>query len=890
MTSEKFIKALKIFNYRCLQQCGYFILSIVMLFMTIDTTAQHQKTKEQQKLSSLLFHKQLLSKKGNGTFTLVATNMSKAKLFLKEIDAKILYEYTPSNIIVAEFAWQHLPKLIEQKEILFIDEKQAAKEELIFGFIDFGTNKVTTLHNLFPNLTGKNTTVCVKENKPDTTDIDFRGRFISTPFSSATVSGHASIMTTMIAGGGNTWNNTKGVAWQSNISSASFQNLLPEPNSFYTQNNISVQNHSYGTVNENFYGAEASAYDASVTANQTLVHIFSAGNSGTATPSTGIYATIPGFSNMTGNFKQSKNIITVGHIDSFYNVLAPSSKGPAFDGRIKPELVAFGEDGSSGAAAIVSGIALTLQQAYKEKNSNTLPPAALIKAVLLNSADDVGNPGIDFSSGFGSANAFKAMQTIQNNQYTNGTVSNGGTQNFTITVPNNIKQLKITICWTDVQAPPNSTKALINDLDLELFHAAGNTTWLPWVLSSFANKDSLQKLPVRKKDNVNNTEQITVENPVGGTYQIIVKGFAVPAGTQNFSIAWQMDTLNTFRWYHPGKDDHFINGQSNVIRWQSNYSAATGVLEYSVTNGINWQLISNTVNLQKGVFQFNPPDVYSKALLRMTIGANQFITDTFTISKRINTSVAFNCEDSFSIVWPRVSGINNYQVYKLGNQYLEPLFVTTDTALVLSKNSNQSLYYAVAPLLANKPAVRSYTINYNSQGVGCYISNLLADLNINNEAELQLSMGTILSVKSIRFEKQTASGFSLLEKKTTITDLQILSLDKNVRPGSNNYRVVVELQNGELIFSSIVTLYYIGTKPAVVYPNPVLLNGSLTILSKQEDQLMLQLMSADGRVVLQQKLVDFPQQVPLTGLAKGFYFYRLLKDGKKVQSGSFIIQ
>jgi hypothetical protein len=207
----------------------------------------------------------------------------------------------------------------------------------------------------------------------------------------------------------------------------------------------------------------------------------------------------------------------------------------------------------------------------------------------------------------------------------------------------------------------------------------------------------------------------------------------------------------------------------------------------------------------------------------------------------------------------------------------------------LSKNSNQSLFYAAAPLLANKPAVRSYTFNYTTQGVGCYVNSLLADLTINNEAELRLTMGTVIGVKSISFEKQAVNGFTLLEKKTALTSLQFLSTDKNLKPGSNQYRVVVELQNGKLIYSSVVTLYYIGTKPAVIYPNPVPRNGSLTILSKQEDQLTLQLISTDGRVLLQQLLTDFPQRVSLTELAKGMYYYRLLKADKKVQSGSIII-
>ena len=50
---------------------------------------------------------------------------------------------------------------------------------------------------------------------------------------------------------------------------------------------------------------------------------------------------------------------------------------------------------------------MSLQDAYK-KTYGTLPPSDLVKAVLINSADDAGNKGIDYSSGFGSVNAYKA--------------------------------------------------------------------------------------------------------------------------------------------------------------------------------------------------------------------------------------------------------------------------------------------------------------------------------------------------------------------------------------------------------------------------------------------------------------------------------------------------
>src|SRR5205814_3706357 len=230
-----------------------------------------------------------------------------------------------------------------------------------------------------------------------------------------------------------------------------------------------------------------------------LMHIFSAGNSGTQTSTSGSYANVAGFANITGSFKMAKNIITVGHIDSFGVVLPLSSRGPAYDGRVKPELVAFAQDGSSGAEAIVSGISLTLQQAYKEMHGS-IPSSALIKAVLLNTADDVGPKGIDFTSGYGAANAYKAMLEIINGQYLNGSVGNGGNDTYNLIVPPNTAQLRMTLAWNDPPALPNSPRALRNDLDLELSLPATSQLWLPWVLDHFPKSDSLQLLPVRRRD------------------------------------------------------------------------------------------------------------------------------------------------------------------------------------------------------------------------------------------------------------------------------------------------------------------------------------------------------------------------------------------------------
>ena len=394
--------------------------------------------------------------------------------------------------------------LLAQPGIIFIEKgNRTAKEEIQVGNLDLSVNKINLAHRNFPLINGDGITVSVKENKPDTTDIDLKGRFLSTNLSSSTVSSHASIMSTMISGGANSWHLGKGAAWGSTISSSSFAVLLPEPNSAYQQYNISVQNHSYGVGIESYYGADAAAYDASAITNGSLLHVFSSGNSGTSAAPTGTYSGLNGFANLTGSFKMAKNILTVGATDSFSVVAALSSRGPAQDGRVKPELVAFGEDGSSGAAALVSGTSLLLQHLYKQSNGS-LPPNSLLKAILVSSADDVGNAEVDYKNGFGSLNANNALKTLQASRFFTGTVSNSSTQSFTINVPPGIKNLKATLVWNDPPAAPNATKALINDLDLEVKEILSGQLWEPWVLNSFPHVDSLLQLAKRKRDTLNN--------------------------------------------------------------------------------------------------------------------------------------------------------------------------------------------------------------------------------------------------------------------------------------------------------------------------------------------------------------------------------------------------
>ncbi|TMI80999.1 MAG: T9SS type A sorting domain-containing protein [Bacteroidetes bacterium] len=855
------------------------LLALLILFTPYSIFSQ--PTESQLKKFSLPLQKKWKETSANeSSYFIIAVKDS--RVFKNEIAAepriKIVYEYPSANVLLLKAKWDEVIKtIVPNNEVLFVDEQRIPKEERAVSDLDLSTDKVNLLFSKYPQYNGNNLVVSVKENRPDIGDIDFHGRYLPTTLTSNIFSTHATDMATIIAGAGNTYYEGKGVAWGAKISSSSFVVLLPDPDAAYQQYNITVQNHSYGTSIENFYGADAAAYDASVVARPSLMHIFSAGNSGTQTSTSGPYANVPGFANITGSFKMAKNIITVGHMDSLGTVLAPSSRGPAYDGRVKPELVAYAEDGSSGAAAIVSGISLSLQQAYKDLQG-LLPSSALVKAILLNSADDVEAKGIDFISGYGAANAYKAVLELVNGQYFNGTITHGASDVYNLVVPPNTRRLKITLVWNDPPATANASKALMNDLDLELSLPTTNESWQPWVLNHFPKTDSLELLPLRKRDSLNNVEQVSVENPAVGNYEIRVKGYNVAMSPQTYSVAYQLDTLDKFTWFYPTRTDNIFNSRSNILRWESTYNISTGRLEYSTDNGNSWQLIDDAVVLANGYFKWTPPDNFTTAILKMNVASQNFVSDTFTISKRFDVFVGFNCPDSFMLFWNRISGVDSYQVYRLGEKYMEPLLTTVDTAVVLAKQTNTSLYYAIAPLLKNKTGVRSYAYNYTNQGVACYVRTILAQL-IVNSAKLDLELGTIYNVKSITWQKLTTNGYVPLQTINNISGLTFSYIDNTLTHGLNVYRVKIELMDGRVVNSETVTVYF-AQEPYIVYPNPVAQYQPVTLISNDPDIAQLEVFNTIGQKVLEKTLNDFSNTIATDRLSKGIYLLRIVKDNQ----------
>ncbi len=826
-------------------------------------------------------------------WTLSLTDTAAFRRFLieKNIECEILSSYTPANILVIEANPNVVfEKILPSEFVLFVDRaERAPREELAVSNFDLSANKVNLVHSIFPSLNGLGLTVSVKENDFDKNDIDFTGRIKNSASGSGAFATHASIMATIIAGGGNSFYTGKGAAWGAELITADFINLLPEPADYYKSLDVNVQNHSYGVGIENYYGNDAAAYDASVRQRPELVHVFSSGNRGNLADTLGIYKGLTGYANLTGSFKMAKNIITVGSMDSIGMVPLLSSKGPAHDGRLKPELVAYGLDGSSGAAAMVSGISLLLQQAYRDTHGGQLPPAALVKAILLNSADDVETPGIDFRSGYGRANAWRAVQTMLNGQFWTSQVSNEETQTLSIDIPANARNLKITLAWSDAPAAPNAAKALVNDLDLELVHTTTSQTWLPWVLNDFPQTDSLMQLPVRQADHLNNAEQITITNPSAGSYSIRVKGFELASATQEFAIAYQMDTLGRFAWAFPARGDNILADETALLRWESSLTNSTGQLEYSLDNGANWQLIADNIDLNNGFYRWTPPEIFATVQFRINTDNQFFISEEITISQPLKIEVGFNCPDSLLLFWNPEPSVQLYTLYSLESKYLAPIVTTSDTFVILNKAVYPSNYFTVAPVI--EPAqegVKSATINYNNRAVDCYLRAFLANL-VDETALLQLTLGTAYQVQSIAFERLTPTGFVEIIRLPVESQIEFQYADANLEAGINTYRARIDLENGASIYTELAEVYYQGDAGFFIFPNPASLGEPLNVLSRGGDALRLILFDGLGREVLNYHLIAGFENPPLQNLAAGVYHFVIFDADTKIGQGKLVL-
>jgi len=265
----------------------------------------------------------------------------------------------------------------------------------------------------------------------------------------------------------------------------------------------SISNNSWGNgTNSNVYDSYTAQFDGYVrdaSAAGTIDPIslvFSAGNSG------------PGALSLTRP-KAAKNVIATGNSENLRpelsaaannmeDLTSSSSRGPAADGRVKPDITAPGtvitggragnctsvsscfetnhawSSGTSHAAPQIAGVAALFTQFWKNNNGGSNPSPALVKAAIINTATEMNgvNTGTAIpngNEGWGRVFVRNMLNTGVAMKHVNQTTAftdPGNSITYTGTVADASKPVRISLVWTDPPGAANANPALVNNLDL----------------------------------------------------------------------------------------------------------------------------------------------------------------------------------------------------------------------------------------------------------------------------------------------------------------------------------------------------------------------------------------------------------------------------------------
>jgi subtilisin family serine protease len=252
-----------------------------------------------------------------------------------------------------------------------------------------------------------------------------------------------------------------------------------------------------------------------------------------------------------------KNVLAVGALQwtgvGNPTIATFSSRGPAKDGRVKPDVVARGQSlistaptnnyasnsGTSMAAPVITGIVALLGEQWQKTFGARAKPEVL-KALVIAGSTDLGTPGPDYTYGYGLADAKNSADLIIADNATGSrirtlTVSDKTEHEvrFTTTAT---QKLRVLVSWADPTVvllgdDAIEAKALVNDIDARLIGPDG-TTYSPYFLDRVKYEDAAKK----GVNSTDNHELIEIDNAPAGTYRLLVNGTNVTDGPQSVIV------------------------------------------------------------------------------------------------------------------------------------------------------------------------------------------------------------------------------------------------------------------------------------------------------------------------------------------------------------------
>lgn len=632
-------------------------------------------------------------------------------------------------------------------------------------------------------LNGEGITIGIGDNSDIQQHLDFTGRLINR--AATTHTSHGTHVSGTAAGAGIISEGARGYAPKATIISQVFNGILFHAPTYVQDYGMVITNNSYGNIVgcefNGQYDLYAQIMDQQAFELPYLQHVFATGNSGVdeCTP-------FPkGFGTVLGGYQSAKNVLCVGNTTAGGELAAGSSKGPVSDGRLKPEITAMGSSvisalptnrygsssGTSMAAPAVSGGLALLYQRYRQLHEGKNPQSALMKALVCNGATDKGNAGPDYSYGFGWMNLQRSLDMLEKARYFKGSVSDGGLQTHTITVPQNAAALKVMLYWHDPAASLISSRALVHNLDLEV--ASGTlATQLPQVLN--ATPSAILFPSQNGEDKLNNMEQVTINQPAAGTYNIQVKGSVVgQSAAQEYFVVYDVIEEGVNLTYPMG-GEALVPGEKITVQWDAYGNVSNPFqLHYSTDEGATWIEIGINIPSTSRQAVWTVPNIATdKVQLRLQNGTTEKISAPVTvIGMPVFNFSAVQCEGYINLVWNAVAGATDYEVLLLKGSELVPVATTTALTYAINSLSKDSTYWVtVRARLNGKEGRRADAKSRQPNNGNCsgnisdndlQLNALVSPVSGRAHTSTELSADVAVTVEVKNLDNVSATGFKL---------------------------------------------------------------------------------------------------------------------------------
>lgn len=690
-------------------------------------------------------------------------------------------------------------------------------------------------------LTGSGIVIGHGDNTSGIYHIDQTDRVVN--FNPASIIDHGVLTNGIIGGDGIVDPAGQGIATDAVFLSHYFDEILAVQDAMRSAYNMTLTNNSYAAVvgdcsYAGTYDNLSQLLDSMAIALPDVLDVFAAGNDGRL--GCGGYA--PGYANVCGGYQTAKNILDVGAIDRNLVVGLGSSRGPIKDGRLKPEMTAVGMDilcpvpdntytitrGTSLSCPQVTGALALLSQRYKQLHSGVNPRSDLLKALLLNGASDLGNPGPDFVYGFGFLDLYRSMTILENGQYTRRAMPAGSApQTFTIDVPANTAQLKVMLYYHDPVASAASTTQLVNDLDLTVIEPGG-TVHKPLVLDPSIS--GVGKNATERADHLNNAEQVTINNPVAGTYTLSVSDYSIPYGPQDYVVVYDAVPVGLHLLY-PVANAASPADTAMYIYWDASPDSVNKFrLDYTTDGGANWNAITDTLSPNTHAYKWSVPTINSvQCKVRLTRAFSSDISGLFAINTQpVVTLATDQCPGSISINWTAVPNVSKYyMLLKKGPhfQIVDSVAATSLSYTFSGLDVNTTYWVAVQPNFTAMNGFRSKGISARPNVGACAavahgdmaIDSLVSPQSGRKYTSSALGPLTPLKVNVHNFDNLAVADYSVSLQVNGGTWIKIPSLSI---PANSSARPVIDyLDLRDTISYTIAIAVHNNDRPDPVHNN-----------------------------------------------------------------------